>query len=322
MTDLRRPATPPAFWTILGLVFAGLAFGSWLFWPDPGQLPANRAPELAAEAVETAAPHDIADARAAAARLAEGGFRLSRLAVQLLLVVGVLILVWQFARWVLARPPPGELAEPVLGTVAVVTMASAFAVLGPAIASLIGGMLAVVATLGASEGQSFATVAPGEGILPSGVMVAWVDRLVAWVGEAGANPASWAYLGCAFVSLVLLGIVLGVSVLIYADLFLVSLAGVVTLGLADLTEMRGAASQLVTSVLGLGVKLLTLLLVVDMAGRVTGEIGHAAGGGTLEDALSVVLLQILCVLLILVLPATLERRVLLGRGEMAPGAWS
>ena len=318
MKGLRRPA----FWTILGLVFAGLAFGSWLFWPDPGQPPTNPALELAAEATGTAAPPYIENAGKTAAWLAEGGFRLSRLAVQLLLVVGVLVLVWQFGRWVLARPPASELAEPVLGTVTVVAMASAFAVLGPAVASLVGGMIAVVVTLGASEGQAFATVAPGEGILPSGVMVAWVERLVAWVGEAGANPASWAYLGCAFVSLVLLGIVLGVSVLVYADLFLVSLAGILTLGLADLVEKRGAASQLVTSVLGLGVKLLTLLLVVDMAGRVTGEIGHAAGGGTLEDALSVVLLQIVCVLLILVLPATLERRVLLGRGEMAPGAWS
>ena len=318
MTDLRRPA----FWSILGLAFAGLAVGAWLFGPDLGQPPPSPAPESVAEATETVAPLYVADARESAARLAEGGFRLSRLAVQFLLVVGVLILVWQFGKWVLARPPAGELAEPVLGTVAVVAMASVFAVLGPAIASLVGGMIAVVVTLGASEGQAFATVAPGEGVLPSGVMVAWVERLVAWIGQVEADPASWAWLGCAFVSVVVLGTVLGVSVLVYADLFLVSVAGVVTLGFADLAEMRGAARQLVTSVLGLGVKLLTLLLVVDVTGRVTREIGHAAGGGTLEDALSVVLLQIVCVLLILVLPATLQRRVLLGRGEMAPGAWS
>lgn len=40
MTDLRRPA----FWTIVGLAFAGLAYGSWLLWPG------KPAPELTREA--------------------------------------------------------------------------------------------------------------------------------------------------------------------------------------------------------------------------------------------------------------------------------
>ncbi|MYI68744.1 MAG: hypothetical protein F4103_08395 [Boseongicola sp. SB0673_bin_14] len=320
--------------TILALAMVAVAIGTWQLWSDPGQPRPRPAPESVAEARVTAAPLYISDARESAARLAEGGFRLSRLTVQFLLFLGIVNLVWQFGKWVLARPPLAEIAAPALGPVAIVGLALAFMTLGPPIASMIGGMIAVAATLGASEGQSFATVAAGEGILPSGVMVEWVERLVAWVGEAGADPASWAYLGCAFFSVVLVGIVLGASVVIYAELFLVSGLGIVVLGFAEVhagaarqdaspaaatrfgaAETLGATKRYLTIVFGKGVKLVTLLVAVDATGRTSREIGHAAWAGTLEDALGVVLLQVACVVVLLVLPAALERRVVLGVGS-------
>ncbi len=330
MTEFRQVVVL----AILAFAMVAVALGIWRFGPDLVHPPTSVAPDNVAEARETVAPLYVADANETAVRITSGGVGLSMAAVQVLLFAGVLNVVFQFGKWVFARRPVAELAEPALVAVAIVGLAVAFVTLGPSIARLVGGALAVVATLGASEGQSFATAAAGEGILPSDLMVAWVQRVVAWVGEAGADPGSWAYLGCAFVSVVVLGIVLGVSFLIYAELLLVSFAGIVVLGFEDVkapgerqdsspspaarfgaAEAPGAARRYLTSVFAKGVKLMTLLLAVDATGRISREIGQATGAGALEDALSLVLLQIAFVMVILVLPAALERRVVLGVGS-------
>ena len=329
MTGLRGQA----FRMLMAAASPGAAFGMCLFWPDLAQGQGNALPVMAA-----AAPEFVAPAREAAAWLVQDGARLSLLAAQFVLVLGILNLVWQVGRWVLARPPLGAVAAPALGMIAIVAMAGGFAMLGPVVA----GFMADTAMYIANGRELPATIAVGEEILPSAAMVSWVERLVAWIGEVEANPASWAYLGCAFVSTVVLGTVLGVSVVIHVELFVVSVLGLVVLTVEDINAeserqdafadpanddaaplpvlgsgdgpASDAAKRYVTSVLGKGVKLMTLLLAVGVTGRVSREVGHAAGAGTLEDALSVVLLQVACVVGILVLPAALERRVLLGSG--------
>lgn len=295
------PAPAAVAAVVIGLVL--------LMLPDPALAQAGAALDGAAQALET--------------MIAQASGRVRDWTRQLLIGLLVLDFVWRGGRWLLSGQSVSAFAESMLYTIGIVGLAWGFTTFGPAVVSFI----AAEATNLAGGGQSGA----GSLLTPSGIMAAGLGRTQQWIGQVGVTPTSWAFLVCAFISLVVLAASLAMVILVYAELYLVGLVGIATLGFAGLTQTRGIASRYVMSLVGKGFKLLTLLLVVDATHRlallvVAGTMNAAPGtlcqpgamqlcpwqpGATvsLEGALGAVLLQVIGGVLVILLPSAMERLV-------------
>ncbi len=281
-----------------------------LFWPEPALAQVGDALDASVRALETVF-RQSADTLGVWAR-------------QLLLGLLVLDLVWRSGKWLLSGQSVGEFAEPMVYTIGIVGLAWGFTTLAPDVV----GWVARQATILSND----ALPGAGSALTPSGIMGAGLDRALEWVEAANVlDPESWALLVCAFIALVMMAAELAMVILVYAEMYLVGLVGLVTLGFAGLAQTRGVATRYVMTMFAKGFKLMTLLLVADAAhglaeiaeattrtvGQTTNSMRFAnvpsptsfEGSVTVAGAMSAVLLQMIGVALMLTLPAAVERLV-------------
>ena len=99
-----------------------------------------------------------------------------------------------------------------------------------------------------------------------------------------------------------------VMVLVYAELYLMAVAGLVTLGLGGLDATREIAVNYIRMLCGKSLKLLTLLIVNGLVTATIDQAFQAASSGTgdLFSALQILIVQIVGLVLVLQLPASVE----------------
>ena len=231
--------------------------------------------------------------------LTQAGDTLGFWARQLLLGLLLLELVWRGGRWALSGQSVADVAEPMLYTIGIASLAWGFTSVVPEVVDWIT-RTAVTLANGAQPGA-------GSSLSPSGMMGDGIGRAVGWLDGITLRPVTWVYLVCALVSVLVLAVELAMVVVIYAEIYLVGLVGIATLGFAGLSQTRGVATRYVMSMVGKGFKLLTLLLLVDAAER----LARAATDGdvTFEGALGAILLQVVGLVLVITLPGAVERLV-------------
>ena len=285
-----------------------------LLWPDP-------------------ALAQVGDALDAVVRSLEEVFRrsadtLSVWARQFLLSLLVLDLVWRGGKWMISGQSFADVAEQMVYTIGIVGLAWGFTTLGPDIVNWITRQATIL--------SNAAVPGSGSALTPSGILGSGLRRAFGWVEAASIiDPRSWALLVCAFIALVMMAAELAMVILVYAEMHLVGLVGIVTLGFAGLSQTRGIATRYVMSMIGKGFKLMTLLLVADVAhslAEVSIEVldaaaptgleidrlrnQHGSGGQdepvssvSVAGAMSAILLQMIGVALMLTLPGAVERLV-------------
>ena len=235
-------------------------------------------------------------------------------AQQLLLSLVVLDLVWRGGRWALSGQSVAEFAEPMIYTVAIVTLAWAFT---SAVPEVVGWLAATATELThvVAAGQSEA-YDPGD-LTPSGMVSNGIKLILEWERRIDWHPNTWLYLVCVFFSVIVLAIKLAMTVVIYAELYIVGLIGILALGFAGLAQTRAVAKGYVMALFAKGFKLLTLLILVDATERLARSVATPDIGG----AMSSIVLQVLGATMIMILPGAVEK--LVGGsavGDMAGGA--
>ena len=263
---------------------------------------------------------------AMATLVSHAGDRLRDWTRRLLLSLLVLDFVWRSGRWLLSGQSVSAFAEPMLYTIGIVSLAWGFAEVGPEVVSWIAAEATGLGGYGPQ--QSAPHQGAGRELRPSGILSDGLARTQAWIGKVGTIPSTWAFLICAFISLVVLAATLAMLILVYAELYLVGLVGIATLGFAGLTQTRGVASRYVMALVGKGFKLLTLLLIVDATHRLalmvsdgnttttittsspwTGPQTYQVTSVSLEGVLGAVLMQIIGGVLVILLPGAVEKLV-------------
>ena len=280
--SLRLRALPAAPVAVLGLGF--------FLWSDPAVAQIGAALDTAVTSLETV--------------LRQAGTTLGVWTRQFLIGLLVLDLVWRGGKWAMSGESIAAFAEPMLYTIAIVALAWGFTTVVPDVVAWITQQATILA--------NGATAGAGSSLTPSGMMADGIERAIWWLGAIEVwSPSTWAYLVCALIAVIVLAAELAMVILVYAEIYLVSLVGLVTLGFAGLAQTRGIATRYVMTVFGKGFKLVTLLLVVDTTDRLAREAGGltTTGDPTLEGALAAVLLQVVGVVLIVMLPGAVERMV-------------
>lgn len=281
MRSLRLRALPAAPVAVLAL---GL-----LLWPDAAPAQVGGALDTAVTSLETV--------------LRQAGTTLATWTRQFLIGLLVLDLVWRGGKWAMSGESIAAFAEPMLYTIGIVALAWGFTHVVPDVVAWITQQATILANGG--------TAGAGSSLTPSGMMTHGLERAIWWLDAIEWNPSTWAYLVCAVIAVIVLAAELAMVILVYAEIYLVSLVGIVTLGFAGLSQTRGIASRYVMTVFGKGFKLVTLLLVVDATDRLAREAGGltTTGDPTLEGALAAVLLQVVGAVLVVMLPGAVERMV-------------
>ena len=282
LRSLRLRALPAAPVAVLGFGF--------LLWSDPALAQVGAALDTAVTSLETV--------------LRQAGATLGVWTRQFLVGLLVLDLVWRGGKWAMSGQSIAGFAEPMLYTVAIVALAWGFTTVVPDVVAWITQQATILA--------NGATAGAGSSLTPSGMMADGIERAIWWLGAIEVwSPSTWAYLVCAVIAVIVLAAELAMVILVYAEIYLVSLVGLVTLGFAGLAQTRGIATRYVMTVFGKGFKLVTLLLVVDATDRLAREAGglNTTADPTLEGALAAVLLQVVGVVLIVLLPGAVERMV-------------
>ena len=256
--------------------------------------------------------------------LESAGATFSRVAQQILLVLLVVEFVYRGGKWLISGQSLGDVVEPMLYTIFIVAMAWLFA---SSVPSVVTGIVAEATRIAGSGGPGVETE-----LRPSLVIDSGLDRVFEWLEHTKVmDPESWAFLVCAFIALIAVALQITMMILIYAELYLVGLGGIVTLGFAGLTQTRGIARTYVLALFAKGFKLVALFLVVDATHRiallaeqsirtvadstnamrfanVTVQGGHEPSV-TVAGAMAAVLLQVIGVALVITLPGAVERLV-------------
>ena len=277
-------------------------------WPGPAMAQVGAALDGSTAALE--------------AVLTQAGDTLGFWARQLLISLVALDFVWRGGKWLFSGQSISAFAEPTVYTIGIVTLAWAFTSLVPDVV----GWITWQATVLSNAAQPGA----GSALTPSEMMSDGLDRALLWIGEIGLDPATWVFLLCAGISLIVMAAELAMVILVYAEIHLVGLVGIATLGFAGLTQTRGVAKTFVMVLFAKGFKLLTLLLVVDATHRLAQAVVDTtmtalttSGGGpmqiapnvvvepsvTVAGAMGAVLMQIVGVVLVIMLPGAVERLV-------------
>jgi len=165
----------------------------------------------------------------------------------------------------------------------------------------------------AGRALEFSSAAGASDVRPSGVVTGGIRRALCWLDLISFySPGTWFYIFAAAISLVTLAVTVAMLVIAYAELYLVGLAGIITLGFAGLAQTSSLATGFFMSLIGKAMKLFGILVVIAATGEITtsiaeyGTTGFVAG---FEAAMTIILLQIITSLLIIVLPGQLEQLV-------------
>ncbi|MYE12225.1 MAG: hypothetical protein F4X99_11335 [Gammaproteobacteria bacterium] len=269
---------------------AGLAL-ALLLWPDHAQAQIGGALDNSLDSMQ--------------ATLVQAAARLGQLAQQILLFLVVVEFVWLGYRWLFGGDSISEFTQGMLLTICIVSLAWVFATQIPVIVRWIAESASFVA----SQAQPGAAFSPDD-LRPSGIIDQGLERAFGWLDAISLwDPVSFVYIGCAFISVMVMAGVLAVMIIAYAELYIVSLVGVVTLGFAGLSQTRGVAKQFVMALFAKGFKLMTLLLVMDTTERLARSATGTTGDATMEGALGAILLQVIGFAMIFTLPGAVERLV-------------
>ena len=142
-------------------------------------------------------------------------------------------------------------------------------------------------------------------------------RAANWIGQISVwSPGSIFYVVAAAISVIVLAVTVAMLVVIWAELYLCALAGLVALMFAGLTETRDIAVGYVNSLVGKAFKLMGLLIIVAATGEMTTGLTQVNGGG-FGAAMAMILMQIVGAILIMTLPDSLESLV---GGRFSSGA--
>ena len=148
---------------------------------------------------------------------------------------------------------------------------------------------------------------------PSGVVTGGIRRALCWLDLIRfSSPGTWFYIFASAISLVALAVTVAILVITYAELYLVGLAGIITLGFAGMAQTESIATGFFMKLIGKAMKLFGILVVIAATGEITTTIAEYGGTGFIagfEAAMTIILLQIITGMLILTLPASLERLV-------------
>ena len=302
MTHHRLSGRRQAIRTFPSAAIAGIAVGTFLLRADPAfaQLAAGGTLDTSLEGLKWT--------------LDQSGALLAERAQQLLLGLLVFNFVWRGGRWALSSQSFSDFAEAMVYTIGIATLAWGFAA---AVPDVVGWLAATASditnqvTTGAAE--AFVPAA----VTPSGIVRDGLWRILEWERRIEWNPGTWIYLVCVFVSVFVLAVKLAMVIVVYAELYLVGLIGIFTLGFAGLAQTQGIAARYVMGLFGKGFKLLALLLLVSQ----TESLADVVATPDLEGALSAVLLQAVGAVMIIMLPGAVERLVAGSAiGDAAAGA--
>ena len=141
---------------------------------------------------------------------------------------------------------------------------------------------------------------------PGNMVTQGLTRASSWLGEIRlAKPGTWFYLIAIAISIITMAMAVAMTVVIYAELYLSGMAGLITLMFAGLTETRDKALGFVNMLVGKAFKLMGLMIIVATTGEMTSALAQNSGSGY-ANAMGMITLQIVSVILILTLPNTLE----------------
>ena len=228
------------------------------------------------------------------------GARLGTLAMGLMGTLLLIEFVWRGGKWAITGHSIEEVVQPMAYTIG---LASVVFGLSQVIPETVHWLAATALSVADTAGDG-----SGGDVSASGIVTAGLTRVAHWLRQIGINPATYFYILTAAISLVVLAIEVAMLVMVYAEIYLVGLVGIVTLGFAGLSQTRDIARGYFMALVGKAFKLMALLVVVRGIHAMSSAIAVRPGSG-FENAVSVLLLQIVGAVLILVLPGTLERLV-------------
>jgi len=143
-------------------------------------------------------------------------------------------------------------------------------------------------------------------ITASDIVTDGLRRAVRWLSEITVwQPGSVFFVVAAAISVIVLAVTVAMLVVIWAELYLCALAGLVALMFAGLSETRNIAVGYVNALVGKAFKLMGLLIIVAATGEMTTAMATLNGAG-FGAAMGMILLQIVSAVLILTLPQALE----------------
>ncbi len=150
----------------------------------------------------------------------------------------------------------------------------------------------------------------GEAIDPSvsGIIGDGATRAFELLGRLSIwEPLSIFYVLAAVLTLVITAVQVGMVVTIYAELYIVALAGMIVLGFGGLEIAKDSAITYVKTIIGKGLNLMTLLIIFTLVTTVVLEISDRPGSTYgAENVINVLILQIVAILLMLSVPASVE----------------
>ncbi len=174
---------------------------------------------------------------------------------------------------------------------------------------LLAGMVPVFVHWLARTALDIAGTAGGANIEPGAMVGQGLSRAWGWMQAMELwSPGTWFYIFAAVISIIVLAMSVAMLVVIWAELYLVGLAGIAALLFAGLTETRDIALGYVNALIGKAFKLMGLMIVISSMGAMTDALATSAGAGLL-NAMGIVLLQIVSGVMILTLPQTIEALV-------------
>ena len=225
------------------------------------------------------------------------GTTIGQRARQLLLLLFGIDIVLRFGRWAITDARIDEVFGAFIFQFLFVLIVYALTLLVPQSVA----WLTSVATQLASEAGGLNTAPSASAMIVDGL-----KRAVGWLGEISPlRPGTWFYLLAAFISIIVLAMTIAILVVTYAEIYLVALAGMIVMGFAGLQETRSLASGYIRMLIGKGLKLMGLLIIFSTMGQIatTSAVGQGTG---FENAMVVILLQIISAVLVLVLPGAIE----------------
>lgn len=229
------------------------------------------------------------------------------------LMMGLLLLdlVIRFGRFAINNDPLEVMMQDWAYALGFVIVAWGMAEVIPDVVNWLAGLaLEYSSTAGASD------------VRPSGVVTGGIRRALCWLDLIRfTSPGTWFYIFAAAISLVTLAVTVAMLVIAYAELYLVGLAGIITLGFAGLAQTQSLATGFFMGLIGKAMKLFGILVVIAATGEITTTIAEYGTTGFIagfEAAMTIILLQIITGLLIIVLPGKLEH--LVAGAQLSSGA--
>jgi len=223
------------------------------------------------------------------------GTRLSDIARAALFTLVVIDFILRAGRALIGNDPIESLIRGFVFQIGFVALASAFILFVPEFVDFLARTAIRIAGAAGSPDVSASNLV-GDGL----------RRATNWLGEISIRrPGTVFYIVAAAISVIVLAVTVAMLVVIWAELYLCALAGLIALMFAGLTETRDIALGYVNALVGKAFKLMGLLIIVAATGEMTSGLARMDGSG-FGAAMGMILMQIVGAILILTLPGALE----------------